>query len=351
MARDWLLYGAYGYTGELTARLAAEKGMKPILAGRDPAKLEEVARRYNLDYRVASLDDPSSIDRALAGVAVVLHTAGPFSHTYKAMSDACLRQKVHYLDITGEIAVYEGLAARDQEARSAGIMLMPGVGFDVVPSDNLATYLKNRLPDANQLALAFQGLGRVSRGTANTMTESMGRPGAIRQNGKIIPVPPGYKTRTVDFGRGPTDVVTIPWGDVSTAYYSTGIPNIEVFTAMPPAAMKSLRMSRYIGWLLRLGPVQNYLKAQIKKKKPGPDDTERQRGASLLWGEVRNAAGQSHSSRIHGPEGYTLTALTSLIIVDRVLHGKVSPGFQTPSKMYGPDLIMEVPGVIREDLS
>jgi short subunit dehydrogenase-like uncharacterized protein len=351
MAQDWLLYGAYGYTGELTVRLAVEKGLRPILSGRDPQKLEAVAQKYQLPQRVASIDDPQSIDRAMKGVNLVLHTAGPFSHTYRAMSDACLRNKVHYLDITGEIAVYEALAARDQEAKSAGIMLMPGVGFDVVPSDCLAAHLKKRLPDANQLSLAFHGLGRLSRGTANTMAESMGKPGAIRQNGKIVPVPPGYKSREIDFGRGPTLAATIPWGDVSTAYYSTGIPNIEVYTAMPAKSFKSLKMSRYIGWLLQLAPVQSYLKGQIRKKKPGPDDAERQRGASLLWGEVKNAKGQTHSSRIQGPEGYTLTALTSLIIVQRVLAGQHTPGFQTPSRMFGSDIILEVPGTSREDVT
>jgi short subunit dehydrogenase-like uncharacterized protein len=325
--------------------------MRPILAGRDPGKLEEVARRYQLPFRVAGLDDADAMNEALRGVGVVLHTAGPFAHTYRAMSDACLRNKVHYLDITGEVGVFEGLAARDAEARSAGIMVMPGVGFDVVPSDNLAAHLHRRLPDADRLTLAFQGLGRLSRGTATTMAESMGRPGAVRRNGQIVPVPPGYKSREIDFGRGPTLVVTIPWGDISTAYHSTGIPNIEVYTAMPPAALKSMKMSRYLGWFLQLGWVQNYLKAQIRKKKPGPDDAERQRGASLLWGEVQNPAGKSHSSRLRGPEGYTLTALTSLLVIERVLAGQVKAGFQTPSKMFGPDLILEVPGVVREDIS
>ncbi|MBY0587679.1 saccharopine dehydrogenase NADP-binding domain-containing protein [bacterium] len=351
MSGDWLLYGAYGYTGELTVRIATEKGYRPILSGRDPVKLEEVARKYDLPFRVASLEDRSSIDKALEGVTLVLHTAGPFSHTYRPMSDACLRKKVHYLDITGEVAVFEALAARNEEARSAGVMLIPGVGFDVVPSDNLAAHLKSRLPDAHELTLGFQGLGRLSRGTATTMAEGMGRPGAIRKDGKIVPVPPGYKTREIDFGRGPTLAVTIPWGDVSTAFHSTGIPNIEVYTAMPAASLKSLRFSRYIGFLLRLGPVQNYIKGKIKSKKAGPDDAERERGASLLWGEVRNKKGETRSSRIRGPEGYTLTALTSLLIVERVLRGEATPGFQTPSRMFGKDLILEVPGTVREDIS
>lgn len=351
MAGAWLLYGAYGYTGELTARLAADRGMKPILSGRDSRQLDEVARRYGMEARVASLDDAAAIDRAMQGVEVVLHCAGPFSHTSKQMADACLRNHVHYLDITGEVLVFESLARRDKEAKSAGVMLMPGVGFDVVPSDCLAGHLKRRLPDATHLSLAFQGIGRLSRGTATTMTENMGRPGAIRQEGRIIPVPPAYKTKSIDFGRGPVATATIPWGDISTAYHSTGIPNIEVYTAMPPGAIKSLRMSRYIGWLLRSGFMQSYMKKKIRQRKPGPDDAERARGVSLLWGEVRNAAGQTHSSRLRGPEGYTLTALTSLLIVQKVLEGAAQPGFQTPAKLFGPDVVLEVADVSREDVT
>lgn len=350
MAGSWLIYGANGYTGELTVRLAVDQGLKPILSGRNETKVREVAARYGLDARPCSLDDARGLDAALGDVEVVLHCAGPFSHTYRAMSDGCLRTKTHYLDITGEITVFEGLARRDAEALAVGVMLMPGVGFDVVPSDCLAGHLKRRLPDATHLRLGFQGLGRVSRGTATTMAENMGRSGAIRQDGKIVPVPPGWKTRTIDFGRGPAEAVTIPWGDVSTAYYSTGIPNIEVYSVMPDSAVRMMRLSRRLGWFFQLGPVQSFLKNQIRKRPPGPTDEERKRGASLLWGEVENSKGERRTSRLRGPEGYTLTAMTSLLVVRRVLEGNAPAGFQTPAKVYGPDLVLEAEGVTREDL-
>lgn len=351
MAGSWMIYGAYGYTGELTVRLAVEQGLTPIVSGRSEAKVREVAAKYGVEARPASLEEPRSLEAALAGVNVVLNCAGPFSHTYRAVSDACLASRTHYLDITGEIAVFEGLAARDPEARGVGIMLMPGVGFDVVPSDCLAKHLKGRLPDATHLALGFQGLGRVSRGTAKTMAENAGKSGAVRRDGRIVPVPPAWKTRTIDFGRGPVEAVTIPWGDISTAYHSTGIPNIEVYTAMPDSARRMMKWSRYLGWLMQSRPVQSLLRNRIESRKPGPDDAERARGLSLLWGEVTNAKGEKHSSRLRGPEGYTLTALTSLLVVRRVLEGHAPVGFQTPAKVYGADLILEVPGVMREDVS
>src|SRR3712207_3296995 len=146
------------------------------------------------------------------------------------MAEACLSAGVHYLDITGEIGVFEALAARDAQARAAGVMLMPGVGFDVVPTDCLAAHLKRRLPSATRLALGFEAAGRLSRGTARTVIENLGAGGLVRQGGELKRVPAAWRTRVIDFGAGPRTAMTIPWGGVVTAYHSTGIPTIEVYT-------------------------------------------------------------------------------------------------------------------------
>src|SRR5262245_5159622 len=199
----FLVYGANGYTGELAVRLAVQRGLRPILAGRSDTTITALAQELRLDHRIFRLDDPAAVDAGLAGVRAVLHCAGPFAHTYRAMAEACLRTKTHYLDVTGEIVVFEALAARDAEAKAAGVMLMPGVGFDVVPSDCLAVHLKQRLPNATHLALGFHTTGRTSRGTATTIVENLGKPGAVRRDGILTPVPPAWKTRTIDFGTGP----------------------------------------------------------------------------------------------------------------------------------------------------
>ncbi len=227
-----LIYGANGYTGALIARMAAERGMRPILAGRNRDAIVAQAGALGLEYRVFALDDAAALDVALDGVTVALHCAGPFAHTDRPMVDGCLRKKTHYLDITGEAAVFEALARRDAQAKAAGIMLLPGAGFDVVPSDCLAAHLKRRLPGACRLALAFLTLSRVSWGTATTAVENLHRGGLVRQDGQLVSVPAAHKTRTIDFGDRSAAAVALPWGDVSTAFYSTGIPNIEA-TARP----------------------------------------------------------------------------------------------------------------------
>jgi short subunit dehydrogenase-like uncharacterized protein len=345
-----LLYGVTGYTGGLVLEECLAKGLRPVVAGRDASAVRAIAEPLGLEWRVAPLDDAVAIDAALKGATVVIHCAGPFARTSRRMADACLRNQVHYLDITGEIAVFESLARRDAEAKAAGVMLMPGAGFDVVPSDCLAAHLKRRLPSATSLVLAFYGGSGLSRGTATTMAENAGGPGAIRRGGRIVPVPPAWRTRVVDFGSKQRLTMTIPWGDVSTAFYSTGIPDIEVYAAAPPSSVRMMRLSRVIGPILRTTWVRRQLVKAINRRPAGPSAVARAGARAQLWGEVRDAAGKVATARLETPDGYTLTAKTAVLAAFAVLEGRAVPGYQTPSLAFGADFILAVPGTVRTDL-
>ncbi len=345
-----LLYGAYGYTGDLIARRAAAQGATLTLAGRRAEALKPLASATGMPTRAFGLDDPGALDAGLEGVKVVLHCAGPFEQTSRPMADACLRRGVHYLDITGEATVFSALGARDEEARRAGVMLLPGVGFDVVPTDCLAAHLKSRLPDATRLALAFYGTGSLSHGTATTMLQSAHRGGLIRRGGDLLPVPAGYDERAVDFGQGPKKVVSIPWGDVVTAWYSTGIPDITVYTLMPTVARLSLRHAGgLVTRLMSSDRVRALLQRRIDAAPAGPDEATRARGRSFLWGEASDADGRTVTARLEAPEGYSLTADAALRIALRVLAGEAEPGFRTPSRVFGADFVLELDGVTRID--
>ncbi len=343
--KNFLIYGANGYTGELVAREAARRGLQPILSGRSQNKIEPLAKELNLTFRTFSLEDKKSLEYTMKEVDFVIHCAGPFSLTSQKMVEACLRLGKHYLDITGEIAVFEQMANLDEAAKAANVMIMPGVGFDVVPSDCLAKFLKDKLPSATDLTLAFYGPGGISHGTQATMLMNIGSGGAIRRNGEIVPVPAAYKTREIDFGEFKKTGVTIPWGDVATAFYSTNIPNIEVYTIVPDAQMKLLKLSRYLGWLLKTKLIQTYLQKQIPEG--GPGETERAKGKTYLWGEASDEQGNRVESRLVCPEGYTTTVLTALKIAEKILDGYFQTGFQTPAKCYGADLILEIEGAQR----
>lgn len=345
-----LIYGATGYTGKLTARAAKAQGLSPILAGRSAEKVKAVAEELGFEWRAFDLTDQTALESALAEVATVLHIAGPFSATSKLMADACLRTTTHYLDITGEVAVFESLAARDAEAKMAGIMLLPGVGFDVVPSDCLAAHMKKRMPDAHDLKIYIGGLGSVSRGTAKTMVEGIAQGTKIRRGGEIVTLE-GANEDHCDFGSGLRPTFAVSWGDVSTAFHSTRIPNIEVHFEARPELQRMMKMPAMIKAFLGLSFMQKFLKRQIDKQPEGPTEEQRTSGYSILVGVARNENNQVVRSRMRTPEGYSLTALTALAIAKRVAGGEFKPGFQTPSSAFGADFILEFPGVTREELN
>lgn len=349
--KNFLIYGSYGYTGQLIVDHALQEGLRPILAGRNKKKLIAQAEKYNLEYRAFALNETAVVDSVLQGVDAVLHCAGPFVHTFRQMAEACLRTKRHYVDISGEILGFEALAAMDSQAKDADIMILPGAGFDVVPSDCLAVHLKGRLPSATHFRLFLRGVGAgVSRGTAKSAIENMHRQGMIRRDGKLVQVPPAWNVRERDFGSGYTKVVSVGWGDVSTAYYSTGIPNIETYFAFPERTISLLRAMRLIGPVLYNRLAKNILKSLVNVFLKGPEEDRRKRATAIFVGEVTDPNGQRSVSRLITPEGYTCTALTAVEIMKRILNNECKTGFQTPSLAFGADFILQFPGVRREKL-
>jgi len=343
---EWMIYGANGYTGRLITAMAQARGHAPIVAGRHPQRVLELSRATGLPSRIFDLKEPLLVARQLEGVAAVVHCAGPFSATARPMLDACLKARVHYLDITGEIDVFEMIHGRDQELRQAGVAAIPGVGFDVVPTDCLAAMLHARLPDAESLALAFivRG-GSTSPGTAKTTVEALAKGGRIRQAGLLKTVPAGYKTRQIPFPGGAAMAVSIPWGDVSTAFFSTGIPNIEVYLGMSKGAAAVTKTMGHVRWLVALPPVTNFLKRRIERHVAGPSVERRARSVTSLWGEARNSRGQAVSLRLQTPDGYTLTADSAVRAVEHLLAGPARVGALTPSRAFGADFVKELEGV------
>ena len=349
--KNFLIYGSYGYTGQLVVELAVKEGMRPLLAGRDENKLRAQTEKYNLDYRAFSLNETDKLDSALLEVDAVLHCAGPFVLTFRQMAEACIRTKRHYVDISGEIEGFEELAKMSNDAKEAGIMLLPGAGFDVLPSDCLAAHLKRRMPTATHFRLFIRGIGGgISRGTALSGIENMHRQGRIRKDGKITQVPPAWQVIEQDFGRGPRKTVSIGWGDVSTAYYSTGVPNIETYFAVKPSYINALRLTRYIGPLLYTRIARNILQWVIRWANPhGPSRRRNETGFNLMVGEMRDAE-RVVRTKLRVPEGYWLTMLTTVEIMKRILNDEYKTGFQTPSLAYDTDFIIQFDGVERDDL-
>ena len=351
MSGDLLLYGATGYTGRLVLEQVLALGLRPILGGRDERRVAAVAEAFGLDHRVARLDDPGELAGALAGVRVVLHAAGPFSRTSAQMVDACLHVGAHYLDLTGEVHVLEAIAARHADAVTRGVMLLPGIGFDVVPSDCLAAHVARRLPGATQLSLGVRGLSLVTRGSARTIIEMAGAVAQVRRDGALVPVTPGTLDRDIDYGDGPCPSTCVAWGDLVTAHFTTGIANVAVYFEATPPVRAVLTGNRYWGWLLATPPWQTWLDAAAELLPDGPGAGERAGAAAVIVAIAEDGRGRHAIARLRTPEAYTFTGSTAATIVRRVLAGDVEPGFQTPGRHFGADFVLSLPGVSREDVA
>lgn len=341
-----MLYGASGYTGTLTAELAVARGLRPLLAGRSRRKLAPLAERLGLEARVLSLDEPAELERGLEGVAAVLHMAGPFAGTSAPMVDACLRARCHYLDITGEFSVFEAIWPRHAAAIAAGVVLLPGVGFDVVPTDCLGALLHQALPDATALELAFTTLGtRPSPGTVNTWLEAFGQHSLVRLGGEVVAEPVGTRTREVPFPTRIQHAVAVPLGDLSSAYRTTGIPNIITYMALPKPAIVGLHGLASLRRLLTNPKLTRALKRWVPRVITGADAGARFRSRTEVWGEARNASGQRIQLTLTTRDPYALTADTALRCLERVLEGRVPPGAHSPAQALGPGFIAECDGV------
>jgi short subunit dehydrogenase-like uncharacterized protein len=337
----WLLYGANGYTGTLVARLAVARGERPVLAGRSGPRVAELAGELGLEHRVFGLADPAALRRGLEGVGAVAHCAGPFSATAGPMARACIDAGLDYLDVTGEIEVFEELHGLQDQARAAGSVLLPGAGFDVVPTDCVAAMLAEALPGASRLDLAFLAGGGVSPGTAKTAVEGMRDGGKARIDGVIMNVPYGWRTLRAGFPSGPRTVTSIPWGDVSTAYYSTGIRDVTTYTAVPAAAV---RANQLLGLhrVLRLAPAMRVAQALAGSRMGGPDAQRRERTRAEVWGRATAGERTAHAT-LTTPNVYDLTADSVVRAITRL--DTAAPGVHTPSTAFGPKYVTELDGV------
>jgi short subunit dehydrogenase-like uncharacterized protein len=174
--------------------------------------------------------------------------------------------------------------------------------------------------------------------------EMLGRPLLKRENGQMVAMNTPRLIHRTEAGREQT-LLQIPWADMMTSYVSTGIPNIEVFQVQEGEVPQ---------WLLRVAQsdagrrILAWLIDTFAPEGP-PPDAQAQRQTRIV-STVSNDAGTSASAALITPEAYLLTFHSTLIVARRVIDGHWEPGFQTVGKVYGPDLVLEVPGVSRSDL-
>lgn len=346
----WMIYGANGFTGRLIAEEALRRGHRPTLAGRSRDRVEPIARDLGLPFQIASLQDPAALREALAGQELVIHAAGPFIHTGEPMMRACLDAGASYVDITGEIPVFQSLFAHDEEAVARGVALIGGAGFDVVPSDCLARHVADRLPGARRLEIAIAGSMEASHGTTLSAIEMIPRGGLVRRGERLEALPFGTGSKRVRFSDRERLVTPIPWGDLETAWHSTRIPEITTYMALPGGADRLLRVA---GPLLQRVLARDSIRTVVGRiaagAAHGPDAELRRTGRSHFWARASDDAGREAEAWLDTAESYELTALATVRIAERVIAEKPR-GALSPAMAFGADFVLEIPGTVRTEL-
>lgn len=338
-----MIYGAYGYAGEMMVREAVKQGMKPVIAGRVAGKLMPIADELALEYRAFGVQDAGD---NLQNIRVLLNCAGPFSATAEPLVRTCLERRVHYLDITGEIDIFRTCYALDAEARNRNVIVMPGVGTDIVPTDCLAAILKEQLPTSTRIDLALSFGTNPSIGTVKTMIESFGKGGLIREGGQLKTVPNALRMRRIPFQDRPQWAMTIPWGDVFTAGVSTGTPDGAVYMAMPKTLIRLARLTNPFKGLLNTRFGQKTAKALLSSlMKKGPDRQARETQRGQFWGEAQAPNGDKVAMTMSTPNVYSLTAEAGVRIAGYCLDYRGDGGYYTPSMLLGSEFIRSVPGI------
>lgn len=345
----FLLYGAYGYTGRLAAALAAEKQLDVVLAGRNKNALAGLGDRLSLPTRVVGLNDASQLSQALKDIVCVVHMAGPFAATFAPMLSACLATQTNYVDITGEIGVFEALWSREEEIKRAGITAVPGAGFDVVPSDCLAAYVTGKLAEPASLIIALRGLEGASQGTLRTAIRQVSKPVLCRRTGAIVALS-DRSPRWIDFGSGDEPCVPISWGDVATAFHSTGVGNITVYFRRTKLFRSANIVAMLFGSLLQTRIGQRGLAAIVRSLPEGPSKAERIGHRATIWAEAIDSSGRSSKASLSTPDAYDFTANSALEISSRISSLPVALGLVTPSQAFGADFVLSLPGCSRSDL-
>jgi short subunit dehydrogenase-like uncharacterized protein len=350
MGRKILIYGATGYTGRLIAERARNDRAALIVAGRNPDRVGALAAELQVPGRAVGIDEPRLLDELLVDVDVLINAASPFSQTTGPLIESCLRTQTHYLDITGELPTFQQAFSHHAAALARGIMIMPGVGLGIVASDCLAMHVAKRLPDAKYLRVGLLRPEAFSRGSFRSALGMGNSRVTIRRNGRLIPVSVGQLQRSFDYGGGDRESVAVSWADVFTAYHSTGIRNIEAYFEAGFASRTVYHLGANVLDAIRLAPVRRWLDTAAEAWPEGPTPQRREADKCIIVAEAEDSWRRLSSARLETPDGYSFTAESATAIAHRVTRGDFLPGFQTPAKVYGADLVLQFQGTRRVDI-
>lgn len=308
-----MIYGAAGYTGRMATEHAKAAGLNIIVAGRAQDPVFELAAELGLPGRTFSVDDPAAIAANLEGVDVLLNCAGPFMRTAEPLMRAAIAAGVHYLDFAAELDSYRLAEALDEQAKAAGVMLLPGSGGSVAMLGSLASHAAARIADPRKISIGLHVTGAMSRGSAISATENLTTETLARVDGALVSRD-AADIRAFDFGLGEVDCFPLTLPDLITIWRTTGAPDVETFVHVSGDA---------------------FPEGDLKALPTGPNAQQRDANRYQAAVVVTGADGTVVRSVLDTVNGYSFTALAAAEASRRVLNGEVRPGFQTPAGLFG----------------
>ena len=229
-------------------------------------------------------------------------------------------------------------------------MIMPGVGFMIVASDCLSMHAAALVPNAKYLRIGFLRPGSISRGTLRAALAMVCSQVSIRRNGQVILVPASRLQRSFNYGDRARESVAVSGADVFTAYYSTGINNIETYIEADFISRALYQVSAGVAETLQFASLRRWVDLIAQAWPEGPSERHRQAEKCVVVAEAEDSWRRHGSARLVTPNGYDFTAEAATAIARRVARGDFRPGFQTPGKVYGANFVVGLAGSRRNEL-
>ena len=342
--RKWILYGVTGHTGRMVLQRALERGHRPTIAGRNRDRVRALSEEHALSSISFGLDRKDEVREILDDFDLVVNIAGPYSKTGMPVATAAIEAGCDYLDVTGEIQVFQALASLEEEARNAGVTLLPGCGFEIIPSDAVAHYLANALPDAERLELSLCSENGLSTGTITSAIGVAAQGGFRRVNGRLCATTIGEPGPNVRFHQGERKTMEIPRPDLVSAWRTTGIETITTTIALPPGGGLARSIAPGLSRLLSVRPVRRVVSAAVRVASPTPRKTgTSNKSIGSVWGRASNTNGDVEEAWLRTGEPYDYTAKAVVQAVESI-DGTQEPGFQTPASLFGWEFAERIEG-------
>jgi short subunit dehydrogenase-like uncharacterized protein len=344
--KTWMIYGAYGVTGQMVVREAVRQGLRPVLAGRSATKLAEMGKALGLEWLSFDLLNKEQVKRALSGVAVVLNLAGPFAHTAPLLVEECLETGTHYLDIANELELFQKLLTYQKVAQEKKVAVLPGVGFGTVATNFLAKAVAGQLAGATHLEVAVAAYNTsASSGATSTVLEVIGRGGYIYDSGQLKPYRLGKGVKKLAFPDEEKTFMPAPSGDLVAAHQVTGIANVKVYTPFNSSALTRLVLP-VVQRLLKFKAVRKLAVGLASRQRGKANLTEQppELKHSYAWAWASNDRGEKAESWLELGEGYQFTAMSSVKAVRKILEGGLA-GVLFPAQAFEANFLTELAGV------